>query len=162
MKIIGRYNENNRWQPYFRHHDSLHYQVSLKWSLCVYSTHVISLQAPEHLMVKLCCCLVQIRWWYMIWQYLYVTNHTTHHIFQTFGSSQLLILTRSSHALNMQGFFLSSYILTNSIFQYTHYGMWTFKWMQQFHLKVTSRYYNRALSLFYLDVCFLQIHTFFF
>lgn len=59
-------------------------------------------------------------------------------------------------------FFLSSYILTNSIFQYTHYGMWTFKWMQQFHLKVTSRYYNRTLSLFYLDVCFLQIHTFLF
>lgn len=51
--------------------------------------------------------------------------------------------------------FLSPYCLTNSIFQYTHYGIWTLtlrktlKWMQQFHLKVTSRYYNKKQNIFH-------------
>lgn len=134
--------------------------VSFKWSLCVYSTHMISLQAPEHLMVKLCCCLVQIRWWYNMTSFIcYKSHHTSH-----FSNLWVFPITHSDQikpCIEHAGF-LSSYILTNSIFQYTHYGMWTFKWMQQFHLKVTSRYYNGTLSLFYLDVCFLQINTLFF
>lgn len=111
-------------------------------------------------MVKLCCCLVQIRWWYNMTSFIcYKSHHTSH-----FSNLWVFPIAHSDQikpCIEHAGF-LSSYILTNSIFQYTHYGMWTFKWMQQFHLKVTSRYYNGTLSLFYLDVCFLQINTLFF
>lgn len=111
-------------------------------------------------MVKLFCCLVQIRWWYNMTSSICYKSHYTSH----FSNLWVFPITHSDQikpCIEHAGF-LSSYILTNSIFQYTHYGMWTFKWMQQFHLKVISRYYNRTLSLFYLDVCFLQIHTLFF
>lgn len=73
------------------------------------------------------------------------------------------ILPISNHVMYMWAFYPLC-CLTNSIFQHTHYGTWTpqhsfwrRKWMQQFHLKVTSRYYNRNKTSFTLLSIFMSV-----
>lgn len=102
----------------------------------------------------------------LMWHILDITN--PHHIFEALGSRHLLIHCAHIKPCNVYMGVLSSCCLTNSIFQYTHYGMWTpqhcywraLKWMQQFHLKVTSRYYNKKQNIFHSWSFFLFLRLF--